>query len=70
MPAEDLRVYRDIQRNGGAVEAFEPWAKKMRPQDRLAVEAPAEPVLAPLEWKHATGDIWIGRLPAAKPGGP
>jgi hypothetical protein len=67
MPADDLKIYRDIQRNGGAVEAFEPWAKKMRPEDRLAVEAPAEPVLAPLEWKHATGDIWIGRLPGAKP---
>ncbi len=66
MPADDLRIYRDIQRNGGAVEAFEPWAKKMRPEDRLAVEGPTEPVLAPLEWKHATGDVWIGRLPAAK----
>ena len=66
MPAEDLKVYRDIQRNGGAVEAFEPWAKKMRPEDRLAVESPVEPVLPPLDWIHATGDIWIGRLPSAK----
>jgi hypothetical protein len=67
MPADDLKIYRDIQRNGGAVEAFEPWARKMRPEDRLAVESPTEPVLAPLEWKHATGAVWIGRLPSANP---
>lgn len=66
MLPEDLKIYRDIQRNGGAIEAFEPWVKKMRPPDRLAIEAPAEPVLAPLEWKRAAGNVWIGRLPAEK----
>jgi hypothetical protein len=65
MPPEDLKIYRDIQRSGGAIEAFQPWVNKMRPEDRLAVEAPAEPVHSPLEWKQAVGNIWIGRLPAA-----
>jgi hypothetical protein len=63
MPEADLKIYRDIQRNGGAIKAYEPWARKLRPEDRLVVESPSEPVLAPLEWKHATGDEWIGRLP-------
>ena len=65
MPPDDLKIYRDIQRSGGAVEAFQPWVNKMRPEDRLALEAPMEPVLAPLEWKRAVGSLWIGRLPPA-----
>jgi hypothetical protein len=62
MPPEDLKVYRAIQQNGRAAEAYEPWIKKMRPEDRFAIESLSEPVLPPLEWKRS-GDYWIGRLP-------
>jgi hypothetical protein len=65
MPADDLKIYRTIQRTAGAIEAYEPWVAKMRPQDRLEVESPSEPRLLALEWKRAGGEVWIGRLPAA-----
>jgi hypothetical protein len=65
MPPEDLKIYRSIQRAAGAIEAYEPWVKKMRPQDRLEIESSSEPRLPALEWKRAGGDVWIGRLPAA-----
>jgi hypothetical protein len=64
MPPDDLKVYRTIQRTAGAIEAYEPWVAKMRPQDRLEVESPSEPRLPALEWKRAGGEVWIGRLPA------
>jgi hypothetical protein len=62
MLPEDLKVYRAIQRSGRAAEAYEPWIKKMRPEDRFAIESRSEPVLPPLEWKRS-GDYWLGRLP-------
>ena len=62
MLPEDLKVYRAIQRNGRAPDAYEPWIKKMRPQDRLAVESPYQPALPALEWNRS-GNFWIGRLP-------
>jgi hypothetical protein len=63
MPEEDLKVYRDIQRSRRAPETFDPWIKKMRPEDRLEMESPSQPDLPALEWIHA-GNIWIGRRPA------
>jgi hypothetical protein len=65
MLPEDLQVYRAIQRSGHAAEAYEPWIKKMRPEDRLATQRSFQPELPPLEWKRV-GDVWIGRLPRAK----
>jgi hypothetical protein len=65
MPPGMLKAYRDIQRSGGSAAAYEPWVKKMRPQDRLAIESPSQPALPALEWKLAAGDIWIGRVPPA-----
>jgi hypothetical protein len=62
MPPDDLKIYRNIQRTGGAIEAYEPWVKKMRPQDRLEMDSQSEPNLPALEWKRAGGDVWIGRL--------
>jgi hypothetical protein len=62
MLPENLKVYRAIQRSGHAAEAYEPWIKKMRPQDRFAVESPYEPTLPPLEWNRS-GNYWLGRLP-------
>lgn len=67
MPPEDLKIYRGIQRSNGDMTAYEPWIKKMRAEDRLAVEGSSQPALSELEWKHAAGDIWIGRLPEKKP---
>jgi hypothetical protein len=66
MPLDDLQIYRTIQRTAGAIEAYEPWVKKMRTQDRLEIESGSQPNLPTLEWKRAGGNIWIGRLPAAK----
>ena len=66
MPDEDLRIYRNIQWNQNAWESYRPWVDKMRPQDRLEITDNVEPVLAPLEFHHAGGRIWIGRLPRKK----
>jgi hypothetical protein len=67
MPAEDLKVFRKIQWNQFAWPAYEPWAKKMRPEDRLEISSGAQPVVPPLEWINAGGGIWIGRLPRSAP---
>jgi hypothetical protein len=66
MPPDDLKVYRDIHRTEGSPESYEPWIKKMRPQDRLAVSH-APTGLPALEWKLAGQGLWVGRLPAGKP---
>jgi len=63
MPEADLKIYRNIQWNRYAWEAYRPWVDKMRPQDRLEITSVTEPRLPPLEWHHAAGAIWIGRLP-------
>jgi hypothetical protein len=63
MPADDLKVYRDIHRTDGAPESYEPWIKKMRPQDRVAVTRPDKPDIPALEWKQVIPGTWIGRLP-------
>jgi hypothetical protein len=63
MPEADLKIFRNIQWNRYAWDAYRPWAAKMRREDRLEISSIAEPELAPLEWHHAAGDIWIGRLP-------
>jgi len=65
MLPEDLKVYRAIERSGQAPEAYEPWIKKLRPEDRLAVESTSRPALPQLEWNHS-GNVWIGRLPEKK----
>jgi hypothetical protein len=67
MPPEDLKVYRAIRSSGRAPEAYAPWIKKMRPEDRLAVDRSFQPDLPPLEWKRA-GNVWIGRLPRKEAG--
>jgi hypothetical protein len=65
MPEEDLKVYRNIQRHNHAADTYGPWVKKMRPQDRLAVDSFTLPDMPELEWKRTTGDLWIGRPRAA-----
>ena len=65
MPPEDLAVLRKIQWNFEADKAFEPWVKKMRPQDRLIIRRNfyAKPNISSLEWYYAATGTWIGRLP-------
>lgn len=62
MLPEDLQTYRAIQRSGHAPESYEPWIKKMRPEDRLAIEGPSHPDLPSLEWNRF-GNFWLARLP-------
>jgi hypothetical protein len=64
MPPEDLKTYRQIQLTGGSAESYEPWIKKMHPEDRLALTRPMEPDIPSLEWKQAAPGVWIGKLPS------
>ncbi len=65
MQADDLKTLRTIQYYHGAVQAYEPWVKKMRPEDRLVARNASgrPPAIGGLEWKYAVKDTWIGRLP-------
>jgi hypothetical protein len=72
MRPDDLAVARNVQWNFGDLRAYEPWVKKMRPQDRLIItpswlptSGPARTVAAipQLEWRQAANGWWIGRLP-------
>jgi hypothetical protein len=65
MTAEDLVIYRKIQRHFRKPYTFKPWAEKMRPEDRLIInhKRSIPPEIPGLEWHHTTDDIWIGRLP-------
>lgn len=63
MPAEDLAVFRDIQRSFGSPESFKPWVEKMKPEDRLVLKGHPErkPKIPGLEWHYAAYATWIGR---------
>lgn len=72
MPPDDLAVARNVQWNFGDLRAYEPWVKKMRPQDRLIITPSWLPTSGPartvasipqLEWHQAGNGWWIGRLP-------
>ena len=63
MPPEDLAILRKIQWNYGAIETYEPWVKKMRPEDRLILRRHSMPAIKELEWNLAVTGTWIGRLP-------
>ena len=65
MPAEDFATYQKILWNGEEPEAYQPWNRKMRPPDRLVMEAHTSPAsaLPQLEWHYAIKNLWIGRLP-------
>jgi hypothetical protein len=64
MPPDDLKIYRGIHLAEGSPDSYQPWIKKMRPEDRLAISRPTQPELPSLEWKEAAQGVWIGRLPA------
>jgi len=65
MQADDLKTLRTIDFYHGAVQAYEQWVKKMRPEDRLVMRNATgrAPSIAGLEWKYAVKNTWIGRLP-------
>lgn len=67
MPDNDLKIMRQIVGSQEAVEAYQLWINKMRPEDRLAIYSSTRPNLPQLEWLNATQYIWIGRLPHAEP---
>jgi hypothetical protein len=64
MPDDDLKIYRDIQRSGGAIQAYEPWIDRMKPEDRMVIYSGTRPDLPRLEWHSGPGAMWLGRLPA------
>ncbi|MEE8317676.1 MAG: hypothetical protein V3S13_02045, partial [Candidatus Omnitrophota bacterium] len=65
MPPEDLKIYRDMQRNFFHPSKYEPWVKKMSPEDRLIINHTPEkaPKIKGLDWHLVTGSVWSGRLP-------
>jgi hypothetical protein len=69
MPAEDFEVYQRVLWNSGAAKAYEPWVKKMRPQDRLVLQGDpgGPPAIPKLEWRYGASGVWLGRLPGHHP---
>jgi hypothetical protein len=69
MPPEDLATYRAILRGHGATETYEPWVRRMRPEDRLFIRlaSNAPPPVPGLEWYQVEFSIWSGRLPKTPP---
>ena len=65
MPKEDFDVFHKVLWNFGDAKAYEPWVKKMRPQDRLVLRGGrgSLPNSSQLEWEYGVSGIWIGRLP-------
>jgi hypothetical protein len=65
MPKEDFEVYHKILWNFGDAKAYDPWVKKMRPEDRLVIRGGrgSPPNIPQLEWEYGVSGIWIGRLP-------
>lgn len=61
MPSEDRSIFRAFQASQNAISSLEPWARKLRPVDRMALYCIAKPVLPGLEWKHFGDTLWIGR---------
>ena len=65
MPKDDLKIFRKIQWNSGAVQTFAPWVEKMRPQDRLWIESrlgAPNPNIKGLIWTKISSYIWSGRV--------
>jgi hypothetical protein len=65
MPKEDFEVFHSVLWNYGDAKAYEPWVKKMRPEDRLVIRGGRGnvPTIPQLEWAYAVSGIWVGRVP-------
>ena len=62
MTRENLEVLHNIFLCRGVPKAYEPWLRKMRPQDRLVIYSSGPPDFPELEWHEASANIWLGRL--------
>ena len=64
MPKDDYEIYSKIFWNYGADQAYEPWVRKMRPEDRLIIrrESGSAPGISGLEWHYVATDTWSGRI--------
>lgn len=65
MLPDDLATFREIQLNY-TPSSFNPWLKKMRPEDRLIIVDEKERIankIKSLQWYDAGTGVWIGRLP-------
>jgi hypothetical protein len=67
MRPEDRAILRKIQWNYFTAQAYEPWVKQMRPEDRLVLLQTGQPNIGGLEWYYAATETWIGRLPRKGP---
>jgi hypothetical protein len=71
MLPEDLAVAHNVAWNFGDLRGYDPWVRKMRPQDRLIITESWLPTtgltrggnIPALEWHQAPNAWWIGRLP-------
>ena len=65
MPEQDLDILRTLQLTYGDPRAYEPWVRRMKPEDRLVIlDSPSrKPHIPELEWFYAVRNTWIGRLP-------
>ena len=61
MPPEDYAVYVNRQ-STGTIESLEPWARKMKPEDRLLIRDPRGIALWNwMEWEQVEGGFYSGR---------
>jgi hypothetical protein len=66
MPPEDLATFRSILA-ARTPENFEPWVRKMRPEDRLLIRSlEGAPGIPGLAWTPISRTLWSGRV---TPGG-
>lgn len=64
MPDDDLRIFREIQRDGASDASLRPWVAKLRAQDRIQVTRRTSPAPAfpQTEWHSPMPNVWMGRL--------
>jgi hypothetical protein len=62
MPPEDLAVYRNALLTR-SIAAFEPWARKLRPADRLVLHYSGGIPGLGLQWLYVGYGVWSGRSP-------
>lgn len=67
MPDDDLQILRTMQEAGVSDESLVPWARKLRPIDRLVItrNSPTEPKVPGIEWLSPTPGVWLGRTKAS-----
>jgi hypothetical protein len=63
------RVAPAILKGRGATETYEPWVRRMPPENRLFIRlaSNAPPPVPGIEWYQVEFSIWSGRLPKQLP---